>query len=141
MTPVNETDPLTFRRLGEHDVAPLRALSTGVWWMETRGSDTVVGLLTNPAMQVYGLFDGAALVATAALLTDGLTKSVLVDVAVRADRRGDGLGHDVVARTMATVPDHLEGILYCRTELEGFYAQHGYRVDDSYTLMLRRNPR
>lgn len=106
--------------------------------MESRNPNVVADLLSNTAMRVYGLFDGSRLVATASLLTDGLTKAILVDVAVVADRRGEGLGDDVVARTIDTIPDGMEGILYCRTGLVPFYEEHGFRVDPSYALMLRR---
>lgn len=127
-----------FRRLGPGDARAVMQVSGGVWWMETRSEHLVASLLSLPAMHVHGLFDGDRLVAKAALLTDGLTKAVLVDVAVAVDRRGEGLGDEVVAQTMATVPDHIEGILCCRRELTGFYEGYGFKVDDSDTLMLRR---
>lgn len=127
-----------FRRLTGVDAQDLIDLSDGVWWMESRTPNVVADLLSNTAMRVYGLFDGSRLVATASLLTDGLTKAILVDVAVVADRRGEGLGDDVVARTIDTIPDGMEGILYCRTGLVPFYEEHGFRVDPSYALMLRR---
>lgn len=129
---------ISFRRLIPSDAQAVMALSQGIWWMEARDEHLVAALLSLAARHNYGLFDDGRLVATAALLTDGLTKATLVDVAVVADRRGEGLGDEVVARTMATVPDHIEGILYCRNDLAGFYEGHGFKVDSSYTLMLRR---
>lgn len=128
----------SFRRLIPADSGAVMALSQGVWWMEARNEHLVASLLSNTAMHVYGLFDHGRLVATAALLTDGLTKAVLVDVAVVEDRRGEGLGDAVVAQTMSTVPDHIEGVLYCRTELAEFYEGHDFKLDSSYALMLRR---
>lgn len=127
-----------FRRLTADDTPSVIALSAGVWWMERRSDDVVAALLSHSAVQVYGLFEDQRLVATAALLTDGLTKAVLVDVAVAENRRGEGLGDVVVARTVATVPHGMEGILYCRTGLVPFYEGHGFKVDPSYALMLRR---
>lgn len=135
-----EAEDISFRRLTGTDAPAVTALSKGVWWMETRSVDLVVALLDHhPAMRVYGVFRGGErLVATAALLTDGLTKAILVDVAVAEDCRGEGLGDEVVARTIATAPDAMEGILYCLTGLVPFYEDHGFAVDPAYALMLRR---
>lgn len=128
----------TFRRLTPSDTNALVALGQDAWWMAPRPALTVMALLSNPAMRVYGLFEGSRLLASAALLTDSLTKALLADVVVETSHRGTGLGNEIIARTMATVPPHIEGILYCRNELIDLYVDHEFRVDDSYSLMLRR---
>lgn len=138
MLHVSDKSVLVFRELKVPDLDSLVRLGEHAWWMRTRSREVVEGLLLQDATKVYGLFDGGRLVASGALLTDGLTKAVLVDVVVDEAYRRGGCGRLLVEKIMETVPDHIEGILYCRKELEGMYVQHGFRIDDSYSLMLRR---
>lgn len=127
-----------FRQLTIDDADSLQALGEDAWWMKTRSPETITSLLLNPAMQIFGLYEDDRLIASAALLTDGVTKAVLVDVVVAKSYRLRGFGDEVTSRAMATLPDTMEGILYCENKLVDFYGDHGFAKNNNYSLMLRR---
>ena len=79
-----------------------------------------------------GVEDDGDLVAAARVLTDYTYYATVFDVIVAADRRGEGLGHEL----MAAVRDHpdLQSVpglsLLCRRGLVPFYKSVGFDLFD-----------
>ena len=114
--------------LGPDDVPELRALyETYDWWADREedeirralaGTDEAVGLRDE---------DAGELVASARVLTDYAYYAMVFDVIVRADRRGEGLGRELMA-AIAAHPALSDATLtlLAREGLVDFYESCGF---------------
>jgi predicted GNAT family N-acyltransferase len=129
-------------RLDDGQVAQLHALFQEEWWTRGRTLDDVRRMVERTQV-VLGFLDDADgdLVAFARAITDDVYKALVLDVIVRADQRGTGLG----ARLMDAMlhhprlaeVQHVE--LYCRPELVPFYERWGFTADLGELRFLRRD--
>ena len=100
------------------------------WWADRELSDVRRALEETEV--AVGIEDGG-LVAAARVLTDYTYYANVFDVVVAADRRGEGLGREL----MAAVRDHpdLQSVvglsLLCRRGLVPFYESVGFELFDS----------
>lgn len=117
-------------RLGERQIDQLLELYAQEWWTGTRTLENVRVMLAHTSV-VVGLVNGAGdLVGFARVVTDRVYTATLLDVIVRPDLRGRGLG-DVVMQRVLHHPD-LAGLawmqLNCRADKVAFYERHGFTV-------------
>lgn len=129
-------------RLDDGQVEQLQALFQEEWWTRGRSLNDVRRMLEGSQV-VLGFVDDAhdELVAFARAVTDDVYKALVLDVIVRADHRGTGLG----ARLMDAVlhhprlaeVQHVE--LYCRPELVPFYERWGFTADLGELRFMRRD--
>lgn len=103
----------------------------GEWWTETRTVGDVRVMLANSSIIVaFEEADDGRLAAFARVLTDRVYMGTLLDVIVRSDLRGRGLGD----RLMASVLEHpglarLRSLeLMCREDKVAFYERWGFEV-------------
>ena len=129
-------------RLDDGQVEQLHALFQQEWWTRGRSLDDVRRMLVGSQV-VLGFVDDADgdLVAFARAITDDVYKALVLDVIVRSDHHGTGLG----ARLMDAVLHHprLAGVrhleLYCRPELVAFYERWGFTTDLGKLRFMRRD--
>jgi predicted GNAT family N-acyltransferase len=111
--------------LGPSDAAELADLYTEYDWWADRSADGVREALANSL--ALGLRDGNDLVASARIVTDGVYYAKCYDVVVREDRRGEGVGEELM-RAVASHPavDDVFCSLTCREGLVPFYERCGF---------------
>jgi predicted GNAT family N-acyltransferase len=126
-------------RFTEDQLHQLHALYQQEWW--TRDRTFVDSKKCVERSQIcIGLIDGSGkLQGFARVLTDYLFKALIFDVIVASNRRGTGLGKQLVSlilnhRELQTVK-HVE--LYCLPEMSGFYAKLGFSSDVGQVNLMR----
>lgn len=119
------------RDVGPADAVELTALYREYdWWSDREASDVRAALRETDVG--VGVESGGELVAAARVLTDYTYYANVFDVIVAADRRGEGLGREL----MAAVRDHpdLQSVaglsLRCRRGLVPFYESVGFESFD-----------
>jgi predicted GNAT family N-acyltransferase len=131
-------------RLDDGQVAQLHALFQEEWWTRGRTLDDVRRMVERTQV-VLGFVDDADgdLVAFARAITDDVYKALVLDVIVRADRRGTGLGarlmDEMLHHPRLAEVQHVE--LYCRPELVPFYERWGFTTGLGELRFMRRDPR
>jgi GNAT superfamily N-acetyltransferase len=119
------------RELEPADAPALTSLYGEYDWWADREVDDVRRALAGTGLAV-GIEDEGRLLAAARVLTDHVYYANVFDVVVAADRRGDGLG----AQVMRAVRDHpalasVDGLsLLCREGLVPFYESVGFELFD-----------
>ena len=107
------------------DVDAIHAYLTRSFWAEGIPKATVAKSVANSLC--FGLFDGAAQIGLARVVTDRATYAYLCDVYVLETHRGRGLGKWLIETVMAH-PD-LQGLrrfqLVTR-DAHGLYSRHGF---------------
>lgn len=107
------------------DLDAIHAYLSRSFWAEGIPKDTVARSIANSLC--FGLFDGAAQVGFARVVTDRATYAYLCDVYVLESHRGHGLGKWLIETVMAH-PD-LQGLrrfqLVTR-DAHGLYSRHGF---------------
>ena len=131
---VVSTDPV------RQDVDAIHAFLRHAYWSENIPRATVERALRYSLG--FGLFDGAAQVGLARVVTDYTTFAYLCDVYVLASHRGRGLGRWLIECVMAH--PQLQGLrrfnLVTR-DAHGLYAPHGFRaLAKPENHMERRKP-
>jgi len=110
------------------------------WWTAERRREDVVRMLAG-SKPVVAMVDAASqqLIAFARVLTDYVYKALILDVIVSEDRRGSGLGKDlmdaILAHPALAGVQHFE--LYCRAEMGPFYGLWGFSKDLGDLQLMR----
>jgi GNAT superfamily N-acetyltransferase len=119
----------------------LHRLFLAEWWTHRRDLDEVRRMLEGSDV-VIGLVDDDELVGFARVVTDFVYKALVLDVIVREDRRGTGLGErlmdEVVGHARLRDVQHFE--LYCRPGLVPFYERWGFTHELGELRFMRRGP-
>ncbi len=114
--------------LTESQIDQLCELYERQWWSGGRTRAEVDTMLAHCA--IAALVDDAdgTLVGFARAVTDGVFTALVLDVIVTESRRGEHLGQRVMealhAHPSLQNVRHFE--LYCRADMDGFYARFGY---------------
>jgi GNAT superfamily N-acetyltransferase len=111
------------------------------WWTHRRNVDDVRRMLEGSDVVVaYIDEETGSLAGFARVVTDFVYKALVLDVIVRQDHRGTGLGaklmDDVVGHPRLRDVQHFE--LYCRPELVPFYERWGFTDDLGELRFMRR---
>jgi len=124
--------------------AQLTVLYQAEWWTAGRAHRDVERML-NGSDIVFGLAerDTGALVAFARALTDGVFKAIILDLIVRQDYRGLGVGDSMIHLILAH--PRLQGVrhkeLYCLPELMPFYRRFGFSTEVGAIALMRHERR
>jgi GNAT superfamily N-acetyltransferase len=115
------------------DVDAVKELYESHWWWAGRSLDDIERALegSDAYVGIHGADDGE-LLGSARVVTDYVYTAWVMDVIVRDDYRGEGVGREV----MAAVCDHPdlasvnELILTCREGVAPFYERCGFEVHE-----------
>lgn len=109
------------------------------WWSRSRTRSDVERIIAGSTTTV-GLVDGQRLVAFARVLSDRQYVAVILDVIVANDRRGRGLGDQLVTALLhlPTVASVHSVELVCQPEMIPFYERHGFGADVGGSTLMRR---
>ena len=126
--------------LGEEHLDGVLALFREAWWTKARTRRDVVSLLAATDVTVGLVDDAGTLVAVARALTDRTHRAVVLDVIVKDDRRGGGLGRQIMDALLAhpKIRDVECVALWCKPERVPFYERLGFATGlHDMRLMLR----
>ena len=127
-------------RLSARQVDQLVDLFRREAWTAEREVGDVIRMLAR-TQHLYGFVDpeGDALVGFARVLTDAVYKALVLDLIVRPDWRGSGLGRRILDAVMAdpelAAVRHFE--LYCPPGQAPFYAEWGFERPGGDVVFLR----
>jgi predicted GNAT family N-acyltransferase len=111
------------------DASELTGLYADHHWWDDRAEGRVATAITNADLAL-GLRDDGELVASARVLTDAAYYATAYDVIVAADRRGVGLGRELMDAVVThdALGDAPRVSLACRGGLTDFYADCGFEL-------------
>ena len=126
-------------QLTPRQVGQLVELFQSAWWTVGRVRADVEDMLAATDLLFVYSDEAGDLAGFARVLTDRAYKATIYDVIVRPDLRGQSVGDRILADIKAH-PDlakvrHID--LYCRPELEGFYARHGFTCNLGGVVAMR----
>jgi len=107
----------------------LMALYEKEWWTKGRSKEAVLRMLdTVNVVVAFADADTDELIAFACVMTDGAFRALLMDVIVREDQRGTGLGRTLMDAVLShpAVKGTKRLDLYCLPEMVPFYEMFGF---------------
>jgi len=114
-----------------------RYLSEESYWARGRTLETVERLVRE-ATRVVGLYDGDRQVGFARVVSDGVAVAYLADVYVLFERRGRGLGVELVREAVDGGPFAGVGWLLHTRDAHALYAKVGFGPPSERVLERRR---
>jgi GNAT superfamily N-acetyltransferase len=135
---------LTIYSYSARQLEQLHHLYLNEWWAKGRSWDETIACASNCSLLVGVLDEEASdLIGTARVLTDFVFKALILDVIVRQDRRGQGVG--VFLMNELLKHDRMKGVaqidLCCREGLMPFYAKFGFSTDVNDVRLMRLTQR
>jgi predicted N-acetyltransferase YhbS len=128
---------LEFRPISRKDHEQVRAfLSENGWAHRVADPERFAKMLDNSDLTVVA-WDGAEVVGFARALCDGVSNGLLSMVAVAADKRGQGIGREMVQRLMGDDLD-ITWTLRAGRGSEGFWRKMGFAVSEIAMVRARR---
>lgn len=118
---------IEFREVTPNDYEELRQFLSEQGWAErVRDLDRFRTMLEGSALTVVAV-DGDNIVGFARALCDGATNAYISTVAVAPDRRGQGIGRELVERLMSGDTDgRITWVLRARPDSVGFWSRLGF---------------
>jgi predicted GNAT family N-acyltransferase len=132
---------LTIDKLSVEQIEQLHTFYQNEWWSKGRSLTETQELLKHSDF-VFGVCDSTTqqLLAFARVLTDHVFKALILDVIVRPDQRGAGLGaalmEKILQHPVLSKVQHVE--LYCLPERVAFYQRLGFSSDLRELKFMRR---
>jgi GNAT superfamily N-acetyltransferase len=111
-------------------------LSENGWAHRVADPERFAKMLDNSDLTVVA-WDGAEVVGFARALCDGVSNGLLSMVAVAADKRGQGIGREMVQRLMGDDLD-ITWTLRAGRGSEGFWRKMGFAVSEIAMVRARR---
>jgi len=129
---------LSYRQDADVPVGQLRALYDDLGWTTvTARSDAVLAASVRGAQVVRTCWDGERLVGIFRAITDGARCGHVLDLAVRRDHQGRGIGAELFRRGMAALAGCDYVSLMAEPDVLGFYEKFGF-FHHSHAMLLRR---
>lgn len=118
---------IKFRAVTPDDYDQLRHFLSEQGWAErVRDFDRFRTMIEGSALTVLAV-DGDTIVGFARALCDGATNAYISSVAVAPDRRGQGIGRELVERLMSGDRDgRITWVLRARPDSAGFWSRLGF---------------
>ena len=125
----------------EHLFAEIVALYRAMgWWGDAPDDLGAVSRLVGGSHAFLAALDGGAVIGIGRALSDRESDAYIQDVAVRPDRRGQGVGGEIVRRLIARLED--DGIgwigLVAEPGATHLYQRHGFAPMPGTVAMVRR---
>ncbi len=122
------------------DPAELMELYRNEWWTSSRERTDVERMLGHTDEIILLRDPSGELLGFARVLTDHVYKALLLDVIVKPQARGQGLGRRLIDAVLAhqsiSGVRHVE--LYCRPDMVPFYEKWGFTKDLGELCFMRR---
>ncbi len=110
------------------------------WWDEAGDDDRLVDAIIGGSHCFLAAVEGECVVGMGRAISDGASDAYIQDVTVRPDRRGQGIGGQIVRRLVRRLAD--DGIgwigLIAENDSLGFYRRLGFAVMERSVPMLRK---
>jgi ribosomal protein S18 acetylase RimI-like enzyme len=126
----NTAVDITFRLDRDADPVAVAEVYRSVGWRDLAEDPERLGRALRSSAEVATAWDGEAAVGVARMLSDGVFKAYIVNVAVRPDYRGRGVGSRLVEMLVASNPD-LTFHLRTRSRRYSFYERLGFQRDET----------
>ena len=117
------------------DIDALHAMLSQTYWAKDRSRDAVAKSVENSLS--FSVFKGDEQVGFVRAITDGITYAVILDMIIREDFRGQGLGKwlvQCIGEHPEVVP--LRQVLWT-VDADDFYRQSGFREMSKLKFMAR----
>lgn len=120
---------MEFRTIGPEDYEPIRRfLSEAGWHHRVSDPEKFLKMMKNTTRAVVAIED-ARVVGFARALCDDVSNGYISMVAVAAERRGQGLGRELVRRLIGE-DTGLTWVLRAGRDSSGFWTKLGFKVSD-----------
>ena len=128
-----------FREVTPDDYEELRRFLAEQGWAErVQDFDRFRTMIEGTALTVLAV-DGDRIVGFARALCDGATNAYISTVAVAPDRRGQGIGRELVERLMSGDTDgRITWVLRARPDSVGFWSRLGFTPSSIAMERLRK---
>jgi predicted N-acetyltransferase YhbS len=133
VTELRDTTPapaITFRLDREADPAAVAEVYASVGWRDLAADPERLGRALRASAEVATAWDGERAVGAARMLSDGVFKAYIVNVAVRPEYRGRGVGSRLVWMLVDSNPE-LHFHLRTRSRRYAFYERLGFQRDET----------
>ena len=117
------------------DIDALHAMLSQTYWARDRSRDAVAKSVANSLC--FSIFKGDEQIGFVRAITDGITYAVILDMIIREDFRGQGLGKwlvQCIGEHPAVVP--LRQVLWT-VDADDFYRQGGFEEMSKLKFMAR----
>lgn len=130
---------IKFREVTPDDYDQLRQFLSAQGWAErVRDFDRFRTMIEGSALTVLAV-DESRIVGFARALCDGATNAYISTVAVAPDRRGQGIGRELVERLMSGDKDgRFTWVLRTRPDSAGFWSRLGFTPSSVAMERLRK---
>jgi predicted GNAT family N-acyltransferase len=126
-------------KLSEKHISQLHALYRREWWTRGRSLEETRKCVLGSQICIGLVSDDNQLVGFSRVLTDFIFKALIFDVIVSEDKRGQGLGNQLL--TLIKNHEQLKSVkhfeLYCVPEMFTFYEQHGFTTNVGEIKLMR----
>lgn len=130
---------VTFREIAPDDYEQLQPFLSEQGWAErVKDFNRFRTMIEGAALTVVAV-DGDRIVGFARALCDGATNAYISTVAVAPDRRGQGIGRQLVERLMSGDTDgRITWVLRARPDSVGFWSRLGFTPSSISMERLRK---
>lgn len=126
--------------LNEKHLHQLFDLYQQEWWTKGRSLQETQRCVAGSQICIGLVDDQNDLIGFARVLTDYVFKALILDVFVRRNERGNGLGDKLI--TLIKGHKQLQDVkhfeLYCLPDMNDFYTRHGFSSDIGEVRLMRK---
>jgi GNAT superfamily N-acetyltransferase len=131
---------ITFRPIARDDHDQVRQLLIDTGWQARVSPRERFDRMIAGASRTIVAIEGPRVVGFARALFDGASNGYLSTVAVAADRRGLGIGRELVTRLMACdQPDQITWVLRAGRGSRGFWEKMGFAPSETAMEVVRKS--
>jgi predicted N-acetyltransferase YhbS len=130
---------MEYRPVNPEDYEAVRQFLSEMGWQERVADPERFKMMMEKTDRTVAAFDASRVVGFARALCDGVSNGYLSMVAVSPDRRGQGIGRELVTRLIGE--DHgVTWVLRAGRGSEGFWEKMGFKASRVAMERVRRPP-
>jgi N-acetylglutamate synthase-like GNAT family acetyltransferase len=131
---------ITFRPIELEDYDQVRQLLIDAGWQKRVAGPGRFERIVRGANRTVVASEGTSVVGFARALFDGASNGYISTVAVASDRRGRGIGRELVKRLMDVEnPDQITWVLRAGRGSTGFWEKMGFRMSETAMEIVRKS--